>query len=822
MAIHSKQTHIHTNIDTASHRGRNANHIKALQSVIARYTSTTNDFGNDQQSSRAEAVNRPLKASKVHIDCKWGKTLIEIVGSTEGALILSECVMYYNNEYRSFTIHDQAMYGLLTSYAEIQRDYKVSYSRAKILIQSLIDQDLFIAHTQGFIHNQRFYTPTVKALEIINYLHDLSQKTANPDNQSNEAPLAKCKGTSPYKQKTYKDKYKDKKNNNQDRLYLEDSADQNLNTSMTVIFDFSQWGLGKFMCEAEIAGVYTARQLQVIGLITLHSQTEIDCHKFIAAINDIDNRQQSTNFKALTRLAYHHARIKTPAQQAVSTASIKPQAPVDCYSDAVSGNDCSMTVAQSGNDRLIERYPATDRNTDKLALIEPSPLPAQPALPFCRENDCQADGNRHDLLHQLGFKAANLSVLADKKFNEAQAESMSANVTDSRMPSSFHDLPVQKQSRGNFLASISKVATKTASNALVIATGTKPPKTQFSQRETSQNKTFADYLSKYRNHPKSHDKIKPNIEAANKNAEILRQHNLPDKTAISSAFSGLQDITAADIKAMIKARAVSGNDFDNRNAPVIKPVSNPTTQATGIQGLEPPTQAISPNKLPLTAYQQSLLMTGLSAAGVDSEILIRTAACEVLTNHPDIEIKALVRLVVDKLVGQPTKKSPQVVTELVTKTKEIAASPPQKTKAPTTKTFDRQRLPAMQDIDMPIVEKEVLRKNWTSLADQSFHRGVLPECQKIALVAVIDYAKRQGVVIGSDKEVYQWLYHMASNQDHYYSQAINFKHWCNIAINQLKQRRLECPKGFRNWLKRIDEEVGNDELIKNLYGRRLC
>lgn len=704
------------------------------------------------------------------------------------------------------------MYGLLTSYAEIQRDYKVSYSRAKFLIQSLIDQDLLIAHTQGFIHNQRFYTPTVKALEIINYLHDLSKNPAIPDNQNNESPLAKRKGTSPYKQKTYKDKYKDKKNNNQDRLYLEDSADQNLNTQMTVIFDFSQWGLGKFVCEAEIAGVYTARQLQVIGLITLHSQTEIDCNQFIAAINDIDHRKQSTNFKALTRLAYQHARIKTPAQQAVSTASIQPQAPVDCYSDV---------------------HSATDSNTDKPALIEQSlqtsdgiseapPLPAQQALPSCRENNYQTDSNDHDLLHQLGFKAANLSVLADKKFNEAEAKSIPANVTNSRIPSSLHGFLEQKQSQGNRLVSISKVATKTASNALAIATGIKPPKPQFSERETSQNKTFADYLSKYSDHPKSYDKIKPNIEAANKNTEILRQHKLPDKTAPSSAFSGLQDITAADIQAMIKAREVSVDNCDNSNAPAIKPVWHPTPQATGIQGLEPPTQAISPNNLPLTTYQQLLLMTGLSAAGVDSEILIRTAACEVLKHHPSIEIKALVRLVIDKLVGQPLKKTPQVTTELVTKTEEISASSPQKTKVPTTKTFDRQRLPTMQDIDMPIVEKEVLRKNWTSLADQSFHRGILPECQKIALVAVIDYVKRQGVVIGSDKEVYQWLYHMASNQDHYYSQAINFKHWCNIAISQLKQGRLECPKGFRNWLKRIAEPFGENETKTNLYGRRLC
>ena len=101
-----------------------------------------------------------------------------------------------------------------------------------------------------------------------------------------------------------------------------------------------------------------------------------------------------------------------------------------------------------------------------------------------------------------------------------------------------------------------------------------------------------------------------------------------------------------------------------------------------------------------------------------------------------------------------------------------------------------------EDIKMPVVEKEVLRKDWASLADQRFYDGMLPDSQKIALVAIIDYVKRKNVIIGSDAEIYRWLYHTVSHHERYYSRATNFKHLANILIKQLMNKRFEKAQWF--------------------------
>ena len=112
-----------------------------------------------------------------------------------------------------------------------------------------------------------------------------------------------------------------------------------------------------------------------------------------------------------------------------------------------------------------------------------------------------------------------------------------------------------------------------------------------------------------------------------------------------------------------------------------------------------------------------------------------------------------------------------------------------------------------ENLKMPVVEREVLRKDWASLADQAFYNDVLPDCQKIALVVIIDYVKRKGVAIGSDQEIYGWLYHTVSNHQHYYSRAANFKHLANILMKQLINKKFEKPNGFDNWRKNPPDNV---------------
>ncbi|WP_440682936.1 hypothetical protein [Cysteiniphilum halobium] len=133
------------------------------------------------------------------------------------------------------------------------------------------------------------------------------------------------------------------------------------------------------------------------------------------------------------------------------------------------------------------------------------------------------------------------------------------------------------------------------------------------------------------------------------------------------------------------------------------------------------------------------------------------------------------------------------------------------------------KLPTLTDLKMPIIEKEVLYKDWTSLAEQSLGLGVVSECQKIAIVAIIDYVKRKGVVITNDQEVYEWLYHTVANYEYYFSGATNFKHLANILIKRLVSQSFNRPSGFDHWRKliggssdvdcvNIDNKTGNNNL----------
>lgn len=91
---------------------------------------------------------------------------------------------------------------------------------------------------------------------------------------------------------------------------------------------------------------------------------------------------------------------------------------------------------------------------------------------------------------------------------------------------------------------------------------------------------------------------------------------------------------------------------------------------------------------------------------------------------------------------------------------------------------------------------------------------MLPDSQKIALVAIIDYVKRKGIVIGSAQEIYRWLYHTASNHTHYYSRATSFKHLANILIKQLMNKKFEKPSGFNAWEQRIQQQIGCSSMLQ--------
>ena len=205
-----------------------------------------------------------------------------------------------------------------------------------------------------------------------------------------------------------------------------------------------------------------------------------------------------------------------------------------------------------------------------------------------------------------------------------------------------------------------------------------------------------------------------------------------------------------------------------------------------------------------------LLIEGLNAAGISDKKLIFDTAKEIFAEYPELNFTALLEGVIYRLVTLPVKlKKPDKINQSFLSTFDNIAenkNPPVAnvvTKQVHAEQSDT-RLPELFDVLMPDVKKYILRQDWASKADQKFYNGILPDSQKLALVAMIDYVKRKGIKITIDQEVYEWLYHMASNQKHYYSGAKNFKHWCNIAIRQLMQKRLHKPKGFDGWRNRIE------------------
>ncbi|WP_119327736.1 hypothetical protein [Cysteiniphilum halobium] len=197
------------------------------------------------------------------------------------------------------------------------------------------------------------------------------------------------------------------------------------------------------------------------------------------------------------------------------------------------------------------------------------------------------------------------------------------------------------------------------------------------------------------------------------------------------------------------------------------------------------------------------VVEAMQAAGyIDTDKVVKTAQ-EVLINEPEIGFRDLFDAVHYLLVKVPLKSANGGKNKLLSALWADRENP----EVNLTQSFKQQgSVPTLADIEMPKVSDTRLRHDLASEAEQVFFSSKLPYSQTVALVGIIDYVKRQGVVIGSDKEVYQWLYHMASNKDYYYSNALNFKHWCNIAMSQLRQRRLHRPTGFGKWLAMVEKQ----------------
>ena len=242
----------------------------------------------------------------IRLDSKWLKTLIGATGSIESALILSECFIYHHNKYRSFTINDQQCYGLLTSASELQRDYHISYKRAGRILKNMVTQGWLELHQQGFIHNQKFYTPSEKSIDMLYRLHFENTYTGKEENPENDPLRPNGKSTLLYRQKTYKDKNKGKKNNSLNSLWKEDKLLENQRdqTVKTVVFDFKNYAIDAIECEGEILDYFTAKQNEAINTTVFCYGEMLDIKKFNQILNQSDVKKEVNDFKQLVTWAY--------------------------------------------------------------------------------------------------------------------------------------------------------------------------------------------------------------------------------------------------------------------------------------------------------------------------------------------------------------------------------------------------------------------------------------------------------------------------------------------------------------------------------------
>lgn len=760
-----------------------------------------------QRSQNTSDYRVLLNQNTIHLDSKWVKQTIPVTGSVEATLILSDCIIYHRNKYRSFTVDDQQRYGLLTSLSEIQRNYNISYKRAKKIVSDLHDKNLVNIHQQNFVYNQKFYTPTDKALDIFDQLHFERHNHYNQDKIKVKVPLPIDQSTLPNRQNSYKDKYKDKKYNNHNSQ-KNDSLLANPKTQnvKTVIFDFTEFNFGKIKSEALVLDYFTAKQSKVISILTYCYHDLLDIMIFNQMLHRTDLRKEAKDFKQLVTWAYFEA---TKGKQTI----FKDKNNIDISDHSVK-NQCDSEIT-----------------------IEPGLSLLQPTLENNIVNVSVLDNQSATVLPEL--TAADIQAMISKKqktpeqsiAREAKMQSNLHNQISSEIKIALHAQAQYLLNSSNKLHLLETLSKKDVNDAQLIIKTAEAIITEYP------NVTFNDLLDgvMYRLHT---------LPAKKRQQETLKQS---PSMAIEAEIMSVSDVNSVAV-AEIKIQDCKNDTINLSKKTTLNFIENDTKNTDKIdskfdenlENKEKITSEKRENNTEITNEKtlnyedniailkrkkeekikviqseksldlrnennQKLLIDGLSKAGVTDKSQIMDTATEIINEYPELDLQALLEAVIYRLVKMPLKQQMQ---SQANELPDFSLNSPHenqnlkiihRNEVKTSSLKDNTISPQASDITMPNVDAYRLRQDWVSKADQGFYTGILPESQQFALVAMIDYVKRKCTTITIDQEVYEWLYHMASNKDYYYSRARNFKHWCNIVMRQLMQKRLSKPIGFETW-----------------------
>ena len=753
----------------------------------------------------------------IHIDSKWFKEIIALTGSMERAILLVDTMIYYHNRYKAFKVGNSYLYGLVYSAKDYQKNLHISYRKAMNLPKKLVENGFLEPHKKKFICNRTFYTPTKKALDNLYKIHFSGRNSSLKNEEVNFKKREPCISTktdikspilesssykknvqalmhsrtsaSAYTQNPYKDKNKNNNHNNHNNhnSYYNLSRDYSLfgNSRLqnvkTVILGFNKLQLEEIIFEAVNIDYFTVEQSGAISTIIFYYYNNLDIVNFNRILNQSGLKKKARDFRQLVIWAYLEA---TRGKRIVST-NYRIEAELDSMNKGQ--NTGKFVINCFKNDSAFVN---TQINNQVIVIFSDTTVDTIQAM-----------------IHQLQIDQKYITgneikkqPTVNKKTLSQKDKTIEITSKEAKLKLPQSSCLLTKSNKFYFLETLNKkgingpvLILKTAGNI-------------FNEYIKLGFNSLLDGII-YRlirlSNKRSQQKLinqKLVIEINGRTSNTTSLNDMEEKTT---------DIQRENNKDMIADFFHKNSSFIAESLPKyiieIKKAQKKTIEQSNNIEKETLDDLLNP-------FNRKLLIERLNAAGIRDKKLILDSAKEIMAEYLGITLKELIDGVMYRLVTLPSKQKKQntINQSLLATLEDItddqcleitcAVRPNQSTSIQTNDISPPQRSVLM----MPHVNKSILRQDWTSKAKQDFYTGNLPDSQKLALAAMIDYVKRKGVIITFKQEIYEWLYYMASNKSYHYSRAENFKHWCNIVIRQLMQRRLHKPAGFDGWRSRIE------------------
>ncbi len=753
-------------------------------------------------------IEAVLERSPIHAQSTWIKAIIKEVGKIDAAHVLIDSLIYNINKYKSFAINGVDEFGLLYCAKEYQEHLKVSYKRARAIPTDLVNDGWLESVDQRFTYNKKFYKPTSKALDFIYGLH-LVQNDHIGDNGNIDkmALVPNGQTTCANLPKSYKDKKQDQKitiRNNQYQELESIGATENFDCfdcDGIVIFDFSEFGLEAIKCESILYDYFTVNQAKAINTIAHVNADKIDIVAFNNALARKDIKHEAKDFKQFVSWCYLVAVDAKGASEVKGSVTFS-----EC--------DLSESVAASNNVNLGKVNHLSEKKADKNSNIN-------------RQMKLDLDAVINELKAILVDQ--NLEAITAKVLElESQYDIDSENELVAAVLVEF-DAISEDDFLGWFDAasdlrnalpnqSLTSKEADNTNNASIVkgdnANNLVSDQAYYSEKN-AESVTFVDgdsetgIASDLRNIGlKQSLTTENNTNALNVVAEDNADNNRFDQVNDSGNFEivvdgvGLSEgesVGVSDVEVVGFGGDGKGQCRDSRETVTN---DNGYQQSNVADNAVKNTETVVDQFLNLGESKYKEFVKLCLQRGFPSETKVIESATRAIRDYGKLNFDQLFKgICYGDFYGLKLIDS-EAVTDIDDNNKKNQLQTKAKNPLSSNPSLN---LPTLAELKMPVVEKEVIKKDWASLAQQSLGLAAVTECQKIALVAIIDYVKRKGVVITSDQEVYEWLYHTVANYEYYFSGATNFKHLANILIKRLVNKSFNRPSGFDTWRKMIGD-----------------